>query len=1185
MSRRKILFISLTALILAGGWILLDTRWGLVLGIRLASAVAPGQINVKSAEGSLLGPIHLRDVQFQNGKLKLDIHQLDLTWALSRMLVGKLQVQNLQASGVQLALPPKRSSSTKTQLHTPALLPAIELQHAQINDIQVQPAAASAVIIQSVTLAASLRKERLEVKQFDVRAYQGQASASGTATLTQNLPLSLAIEFRYQPGKGNPVSGHGRVQGDMEKLQLTQQLSGAINGTLQAHAQDVLASLAWRATLSLKQLELDRLRHGLPAVAVTGKVQASGNRRAFSTESTLQLNNKNIGKAQLHLQTDSDLALTQYRVRTQGNFNSATWPAARFSLQAKGGRDGIAISQLDVQTLKGEVKGQARLDWRKVFSVNGQLDLHDLDTGQLAVDWPGRLSARLVLDSRYVGAKTPVHFSLQQIRGQLRGHPVTGQVDGQWSPQSLVLKTMNLDVAGTKLTAQGQLARTWDLQFQANSDRLDRLLPAVRGKLDVHGVLSGSVGSPRLRLEGEAQQLAYGKRQVSKLHLKMDMGLAARARSFLALQADDVRVGGAHWDQVQLQVDGTNAAQTLELQAQGQQARLLAALHGRFQPWRWQGELDRFELDEIDYGRWQLQQPVRLILAKGQYSLSSFCLGQDAAHLCLQGSWSASHRQASLDVSAMPLHLLRPWLPPDIRIDGIVNAHARLDTTAKGALHGEFAMNVPDKSVVVHFVKLNEALALGASHLTATLDDKGLQAALHVPLSRGGGIDSQLRLPGWSPVHGLPRTQSVVADLKLDNLPADVVTRLIPKTAQARGQFAADLQVNGTVGEPRLRGKASWQGGSVLVPPLGINIHDVSAELSSAQPNTIKFTVKAKSGEGALQLAGQTELDPKRGWPTRASLTSQRLEVSNIPEAHILMDSNLAIQLQGTTINVSGDITVPWARLRPRELPMGAVPVSPDVVIVNAGKQTSLASRWQLTAHLRVQLGDEVDFKGFGISGNLRGNLALNDEPGKLILGQGEVSIANGTYRLRGQDLTIRRGRLIFSNTFIDDPALDVEAVREVNTVTAGVRLKGTLKQPQLTVFSEPVMSQSDALAYLLLGHSLNQSTQAEGQSVSNAASALGLVAGNYLAKGIGGSLGLDELRVDVNQTTQSTSLVLGKYLSPKLYLRYYNGIAESSRILQLQYQLSRRVQIQTESGYRGTQSVTGGDIFFTIEY
>jgi translocation and assembly module TamB len=345
------------------------------------------------------------------------------------------------------------------------------------------------------------------------------------------------------------------------------------------------------------------------------------------------------------------------------------------------------------------------------------------------------------------------------------------------------------------------------------------------------------------------------------------------------------------------------------------------------------------------------------------------------------------------------------------------------------------------------------------------------------------------------------------------------------------------------------------------------------------------FTLSAKSGKGDAQLTGKIRLDPVQGWPSELTLTSHNLEVSNFAEAYVLVDSNVKLSIQGNAIDIDGDITIPLANLKPRTLPEGAVPVSPDVVIIRTDKDTAGTAGWLLSTRLRVQLGDQVDFDGFRTRGKLRGKFVYVDETGKLPTGEGEISIVDGIYRMSGQELTIRRGRLIFTNTFIDDPGLDVEAVRKVENVTAGIRLKGTLKQPQLSVFSEPVMPETEALSYLVLGHGSSQSTAAESQSVNNTAMAFGFVAGDYLEKGIGGRLGLDELRVDVNRITQNTSLIVGKYLSPKLILRYYSGIADSSRLVQLEYQLSKRVQIQTESGYNGSQQTTGGDIFFVIEY
>lgn len=1184
--RRKYFLFLLPVSLLILLWALLVSHWGLALALRLASAVLPGTLSVSQSEGSLLGPVALHELHYQNGRMQFSVRQLNLHWQASALLSGKLRITHLALEGIDLRLPAQQTSTPAKRTGTLVLPFAIDLQQADIKQLQIHTATASApILIEAAKVSAQADRRRVRIRQFKVTAYHAEGRLSGELQLRQDFPLDLTLGFAYRPGAKRQLNGHGRLQGDLRKLHLTQHLSGMLTADLDAQARDVLSALHWQGKLVVTQLDLHDLTAKGPHVTVLGSVRAEGDRKTLRTQSRLQVEDKRIGLAQLQLKADSDLALTSYQLHADGNFIGLELPTASFDMAGSGDRRQLNISRLNLDALKGKIDGHAHVSWLPRLQVEAKLNLHNLRTGLLAKQWPGTLSAELALQSKAGDEAQPLHFSVHRLKGDLRGFPLHGEVDGQWASDRLALQTLQVNIGGTRVSAHGKLARTWDLQFQAHSDNLHQLLPSLGGRFNLNGQLNGTPAAPRLIVKGDAGQLAFAQNKIADLKLQLDLGLASRARAFLAVDAKGVQTRHILWNSVQLHSNGNNAAQHISLDAVNGKTQLHALLRGSFIPWRWQGRLEQLNYNQAGYGKWQLQRPVAINLGQKQYRLSQLCLAQDDAHLCLQGQWTQDKHSALLDVKALPLHLLDPWLPPDVQLIGKLDAQTELHQTPQGALRASLSMHSPAKSVQIRFVDLNERLILGAGSLTAQLNDKGLHAALHLPLTEGGGVDSDVSLPGWVPQLGLPRTQAVQATLKLDRIPAEVITRFVPKTARAQGQLHADLHVNGSLGEPRLRGNAKWQGGSVLVPQLGIHIRNISAEIRSTQSNTVAFVVKARSGDGDVQLDGQTRLIPKQGWPTMATLSSHNLEVSNIPEAFILVDSQLKIAMQGNNIHVDGDITLPRARLRPHSLPEGAVPLSPDVVIVHEGKQTIPVTRWLFSARLHVQLGDNVDFNGFGIRGKLRGKLVLNDEPGKLVMGMGEVSIVDGTYRLRGQDLTIRRGRLIFSNTFIDDPALDVEAVRVVNTVTAGVRLKGTLKKPELTIFSEPTMSESDALAYLLFGHSFSQSTLAEGQSVSNAASALGLFAGDYLAKGIGGQLGLDELRVDVNQTTQNTSLVLGKYLSPKLYLRYYTGIAESSRILQLQYQLSRRIQIQTESGYRGSQSITGGDIFFTVEY
>ena len=116
-----------------------------------------------------------------------------------------------------------------------------------------------------------------------------------------------------------------------------------------------------------------------------------------------------------------------------------------------------------------------------------------------------------------------------------------------------------------------------------------------------------------------------------------------------------------------------------------------------------------------------------------------------------------------------------------------------------------------------------------------------------------------------------------------------------------------------------------------------------------------------------------------------------------------------------------------------------------------------------------VEVGsDKLTFSGFGLNAELAGRVHIGDD----LDTRGELNLNKGNFRGYGQRLTIRRARLLFAGP-IDQPFLDIEAIRKVDNVVAGLRLTGSADQPRTEVFSEPAMSQEQALSYLVLGLSL----------------------------------------------------------------------------------------------------------------
>jgi translocation and assembly module TamB len=229
---------------------------------------------------------------------------------------------------------------------------------------------------------------------------------------------------------------------------------------------------------------------------------------------------------------------------------------------------------------------------------------------------------------------------------------------------------------------------------------------------------------------------------------------------------------------------------------------------------------------------------------------------------------------------------------------------------------------------------------------------------------------------------------------------------------------------------------------------------------------------------------------------------------------------------------------------------------------------------------VRVVLGEKVMVASSGFTGRPYGSLLVSEQPDRPTTAVGELQVADGIYKAYGQDLTLDHGRLLFAGGPVDNPGLDLQAYRTASDGTvAGVIVKGTLKSPQATLYSNPPMGQSDALAYLLLGHPLGQSTPQEGNLVANAATSLGLKGGNLLAKKIASRFGLEEARIESTGGLQESSLVVGKYLSPRLYVNYGIGLFQPISTFRIRYILGRTWSLQAQQG-----EGTSADFLYEIE-
>ena len=132
---------------------------------------------------------------------------------------------------------------------------------------------------------------------------------------------------------------------------------------------------------------------------------------------------------------------------------------------------------------------------------------------------------------------------------------------------------------------------------------------------------------------------------------------------------------------------------------------------------------------------------------------------------------------------------------------------------------------------------------------------------------------------------------------------------------------------------------------------------------------------------------------------------------------------------------------------------------------------------FRVTSEITMTLGDKVTIDTYGLSGHITGSITERTLPGEPTRATGELQVKDGQYTALARKLDIERGKLIFSGGLLADPAVDIRAIKVFPDVKAGVNVRGTLREPRLSFFSEPSIPQSQIVSLLLAGGSL-QSVQ-----------------------------------------------------------------------------------------------------------
>ena len=570
--------------------------------------------------------------------------------------------------------------------------------------------------------------------------------------------------------------------------------------------------------------------------------------------------------------------------------------------------------------------------------------------------------------------------------------------------------------------------------------------------------------------------------------------------------------------------------------------------------------------------KFRLLAPARLFFANG-VSLDEVKLGARDAVFELAGELTPQ-----LDVRAL-LSKVDPGLvnvfSPGLLAGGDIEAEAHL----KGSLSS------PTGSIRLNAIGVTFAddAATGLPPVNVHAQAQLADDTAAVKASMTAGSASELTAEG-----SVPLNSSGALDLKMGGkLDVGLVNPLLEaRGLRASGALTVDATVTGSSDAPQVVGGIGLSGGSLRDYAHGVNLSDITAQITGNQGGLQIKTFTAKAASGTVSVTGTFEV-LQHGMPLDLRIVAKNAQpvASNIITA--TLDGDLHIS--GTVLerlDVVGKLNLDRATIGiPDSLPS-------DVAVLDVrrrGQHVVVASFAKLVVGLDVTIDapQQILVQGRGLNAELGGQIKLAGTTAEPQV-SGGLDLQRGSFTIAGNRLDLMTpGRVGFDGAGLRkkiDPTLDFKAQSVVNDVTMTLSITGVADAPRFDFSSSPERPPDEIMALLLFGVPAAQLTALQIAEVGAALATLSGVGGsgtNPLVK-IQKSLGLDRLSVGQGTTTTSTgatessgaAIAAGRYVSKRVYVEGKQSSTGTSQV-EVDVDLTRHLKLQTRLG-NGTAAIQG---------
>lgn len=1163
------------------------SRYLVQQAIRQVNNLPELELSVGTIRGNLLQGLQLSDLGVSSPAVQVQVASLSADWDPFSLFGGTLQLAELDLRTIDVVLPQAADNSgpgPNNPLADFSFAPLpidLELGRLALTDLSIDQLIAIDSLVTQVSLAGADLQLTDLVMAADVISLDGQIDLA----LTNGLPVSAQLDWRYpQPLPLGWANAAGRLQlsGRIDDLDV-------INNT---SAPFRMRSEGGVALFAEQGLTLDLVHRTEQMEFATGEDTWRLSDAEISTRGTL---------AALNLELDSDVSsslLPDFALIAAGQLAGST----------------LTISQARAETDNGELVASLAMSWSQGFELSADYDLREADPlalfeRELPVSLTDLASTgRFSLVDNEQGQT--IELQLATATSVLDGYPLTASGNLLVQDGDVSIENLLLESEANQLTVSGGYsAQQADLRWQLQAPVLEQFVPGVSAVAQGSGYLRGALTAPQIDADIDLSDVSTEAGRVERVQLQVsgdpDGYQGAVQVLNAALSGQDLAISSAN-----LEFQGTRDAHEAALEIDSSRGSAELDFNGGFSDPNgtdWAGQITTARL-QGDAGDWRLLSAAEVALRNNLVTVDNSCWSYQQIQACVSLSPSgAGRQQLEATLARFPLSEFNfpgdreplfdlvqiPRLPDDVTLEGMISGAVSAQFGGAREPQVTASINADNTLLTLRSIaedvfgaEVSEAEIMQQQYrwrrlsLRANLNQGQWSINSRAQLNAENVQDSAIELNG-----NLEANLTIDLDGMLSGSSsaefADLgwVTAFVPELRDVTGELESSLSIGGTLQQPRIAGDLSINRGSFLVDRAGVTYSDFELQLSSDNFGAATLEGSVGAGDGFMVFNGNAENLNSDNWNVSADLQGEDFPLAYLPDLVLEVSPTLNLNASQSQIALQGELRVPLLDLTVRDLPESAVDISRDVVITDFPEdQPELGMTFTtgqmavmdtaISADVEIILGEEITLRGFGLEAGLAGSLDIRQEADGTNLTYGELEITEGRYSMYGQTLTLQNGKLLFLGNY-DNPAIDIRAVREVDDLTVGVLMSGTLNNIRSDLFSTPSLPESDILSVLVTGRQLGntQQSSADADAMLNAITRLGIKQSQGLTDEIGNRFGLDTVAITNTGDIDSSTLTIGKYLTPKVFVRYGVGLFDSFSKLAVDYMINDRLTLQAESG------------------